>query len=128
MLTLVGLAMLVLSLVGFRRVSAVQARQLKPNDFALGESAAVPATVSLPNRNFMNLMEVPVLFYVVCLTFYITGKVDTAALVLAWLFVVARAGHSAVHLLYNNVWHRLLFFATGNLLVFALWGHLLLKL
>src|SRR4051812_40915259 len=82
MLTLVGLAMMILGMTGFRRVAAVRARQVKPHDFALGESAAVPPTVALPNRNFMNLMEVPVLFYVVCLTYYVTQRVDTLALVL----------------------------------------------
>lgn len=128
MLALVGLAMTILSMVGYRRIAAVRARRIRPDDFALGESAAVPAAVTLPNRNFMNLMEVPVLFYVVCLTFYVTQRVDTAALALAWLFVAARAAHSAVHIGYNNVLHRLLFFAAGNLIVFLLWLHLLLRL
>jgi hypothetical protein len=128
MLTLVGLAMTILAMVGMRRVVAVQARHVKPQDFALGESAAVPPAVALPNRNFMNLMEVPVLFYVVCLTYYVTQRVDTVALVLAWLFVAARGIHSVVHLTYNKVLHRLVCFATANFLLIVLWVHLLLKL
>lgn len=128
MLTLVGLALAILGLVGYRRVVAVRARHVKQHDFALGESAAVPPAVALPNRNFMNLMEVPVLFYVVCLTYYVTQRVDATALVLAWLFVGARAAHSFVHLTYNKVLHRLGFFATANFLLIFLWVHLLLSL
>lgn len=124
MLTLVGLTMIVLAMVGLRRLGS----RLHPREFALGESAAVPPPVSLPNRNFMNLMEVPVLFYVVTLTYFVTQKADTAALVLAWLFVTARVAHSLVHLTYNHVMHRLGFFALGNFLLIFLWVHLLMRL
>jgi hypothetical protein len=61
-------------------------------DFRFGESPRVPAAVSLPNRNFMNLLELPMLFYVVGLALYATLRVDAAAVILAalWLrFAVA---------------------------------------
>ena len=35
-----------------------------PADFRLGESANVPENIKLVNRNYMNLLELPVLFYV----------------------------------------------------------------
>jgi len=94
---------------------------VKPRDFAFGESANVPGDVSLPNRNFMNLLEMPLLFYVVCVCFYITAKVDTTTLVLAWLYVALRAVHSAIHLTYNRVFHRLLAYAASAAVLFALW-------
>ncbi len=124
MLTLVGLTMTVLAMVGYRRLAS----RLQPKEFALGESAAVPPPVSLPNRNFMNLMEVPVLFYVVCITYYVTHHADAVALGLAWAFVAARFCHTLVHLLYNNVLHRLGFFALGNFILIALWVLLLTRL
>ena len=123
-LALVGWTLLVLSLIGFRRLTS----RLHPKEFALGESAAVPASVSLPNRNFMNLMEVPVLFYVVCIVFYVTQHVTGAAVTLAWVFVALRMGHTLVHLVYNNVMHRLAFFALGNFVLLALWVMLLMRL
>lgn len=128
MLTLVGWTMCILGLVAQRRFAAVGARQIRPKDFELGESAAVPPPVALPNRNYMNLLEVPVLFYVVCLTFYVTHQVTGLAVTLAWLFVALRMTHSLVHLSYNNVMHRLGFFAVANFTLIALWLHLLLKL
>ena len=81
----------------------------------------MPPEVTLPNRNLMNLLELPVLFYVVCLGFYVTGTATTLALVLAWAYVVLRVLHSAIHLTYNNVFHRLPVFAASNGVLVALW-------
>jgi len=124
MLALVGWTLMVLSMVGGRRLAS----RLHPREFALGESPAVPPAVRVPNRNFMNLLEVPVLFYVVSLTLYVTQQVTGIAVLLAWAFVAARVAHSGVHLTYNNVMHRLGFFATGNFILIGLWLYLLVKL
>lgn len=97
-------------------------------DFRLGESSNVPADVSLPNRNFTNLFEMPVLFYVACLILYVTNNVDSAGLTLGWLYVALRIAHSLVHLTYNNVFHRLAVFAASNLVLLVLWVRLVLVL
>ena len=68
----------VLLLVPIRRVRAVMQQRLTPKDFSHGESARVPPDVALPNRIFMNLLEVPVLFYVVAFMAYLTGLVNDA--------------------------------------------------
>lgn len=128
MLTLVGWTALVLLLVPYRRVRAALARQVGTHDFKYGESSNVPPSVSIPNRNYMNLLEHPVLFYVVCLTLYVTHTLDTTNLVLAWLYVGLRILHSVIHLSYNKVLHRLAAFATSNLIFVALWVRLLLAL
>jgi hypothetical protein len=124
MLALVGWTMTVLGLVAGRRLTS----RLHPREFKLGESAAVPPQVALPNRNLMNLLEIPVLFYVVALTFYVTQQVTPLAVGLAWAFVAFRIVHSGVHLTYNNVLHRLGFFASANFVLIALWIHLLVRL
>ena len=115
--------MLVLLLIPFVRVRAGRRREVKVGDFRYGESASVPPRVSIPNRNYMNLLEVPVLFYVACIVAFIAGGVTPAALGLAWAFVALRVVHSAIHLTYNNVIHRLAVFAAANVvLVFLLLG------
>jgi hypothetical protein len=111
----------VLSLVPLRRFRAGAEGKVSEKDFKFGESARVPGTVSIPNRNYMNLLELPVLFYVVCLMFYVTNWVDAPALWLAWTFVVLRVIHSLIHLTYNKVRHRLVPFAFANLAVLAMW-------
>ena len=120
-LALAALTILVLMFAAGKRFRAVGAGQIGPNDFALGESSNVPGHVALGNRNYMNLLELPILFYVVCLALYVTGNVDGLALNLAWAYVALRVIHSLVHLTYNNVLHRLGVFAISNFVLAAIW-------
>lgn len=117
-----ALTFLVLGLIPLARFRAVFARRVGPGDFKLGESAAVPGDVALPNRNYMNLLELPTLFFPICLMFFVTGRVTAAVLWLAWAFVILRVLHSLVHLTYNNVLHRLSVFAVSNFALAALWA------
>jgi len=118
---LVAWTFAILLLVPYARFRAARAGEVTARDFRYGESAAVPGPVSLPNRNLMNLLELPLLFYVGCIALYVTLNVDATALVLAWLYVALRVAHSLVHLTYNNVLHRLGVFATSNIVLLALW-------
>jgi hypothetical protein len=112
----------VLLQIPFRRFRAAFAGLVTPDDFKLGESPAVPGDVSIPNRNYMNLLELPVLFYVAALMFITAGRVDPLALDLAWAYVALRAMHSAIHLTYNNVIHRLSVFALSNAVLGVFWA------
>lgn len=115
------LTFVVLGFIPARRFRAAFAGRVKPDDFKFGESAAVPGDVSIPNRNYMNLLELPTLFYVAGLMYYVAGRLDQAALVVAWAYVALRAVHSAIHLSYNNVFHRLTAFALSNFVLLAFW-------
>ena len=119
---------LVALLIPITRFRAAFAKRVGPGDFRYGESAKVPGDVSLPNRNYMNLLELPVLFYAVCLALYATRKVDGLYLGLAWLFLAMRFAHSAVHLTYNNVMHRLVVFGCGVVTLLAMWLRFTLSL
>ncbi len=112
---------LVLLQIPIARFRAGARREIRTEDFKYGESASVPPYVSIPNRNYMNLLEVPVLFYVVCLLSYVTGGASPLMLAIAWAYVALRVVHSLIHLSYNNVMHRLTAFASSNLLLIALW-------
>jgi alanine-glyoxylate transaminase/serine-glyoxylate transaminase/serine-pyruvate transaminase len=111
----------VLMLVPRARFKVVRERRVRAADFALGESDNVPPEARLPNRNYMNLLELPVLFYVACIVLYVTAKADVVGLGLAWTFVALRIAHSAVHLTYNHVVHRLNVFALSTVVLLALW-------
>src|SRR5689334_10234584 len=104
----------VLLLIPIRRFRAGAAGQVTAEDFKLGESARVPAHVSLPNRAMMNLLELPMLFYVASLMFYVAGRVDATVLAVAWTYIALRLAHSAIQLTYNRVMHRLVPFALSN--------------
>jgi len=112
---------LVLLLIPFHRVRAGLRREIRTEDFRYGESATVPGYVSIPNRNYMNLLELPILFYVVCILFFVSGGTPALAINVAWIYVALRVIHSIIHLSYNNVMHRLTAFASSNVVLILLW-------
>jgi len=121
MFALASWTFLILLMIAITRIHAVLRGHIVADDFRLGESAAVPERVCLPNRNYMNLLELPMLFYVVCLLLYVTGQNSTATLTLAWVYVGLRVLHSLIHLTYNHVLHRLAAFALSNVTALAMW-------
>ena len=118
---LAALTFLVLLLIPVARFRSAWRREVTADDFKFGESVNVPGKVSIPNRNFMNLLELPVLFHVACLTLYVTKTADQASLFLAWSYVALRAIHSLIHLTYNKVFHRLSVYAASNAVLIILW-------
>ena len=127
-IALAVLTFIVLLLIPYQRAKALILKQMVIDDLKFGESKNVPVGVSIPNRNYMNLLELPILFYVVCLTMFVTHTVTSVAVGLAWGYVASRAVHSLVHLTYNKVWHRLAAFVSSNFFLLALWGLLTLNL
>ena len=128
MIAIAGLTFLVLLRIPVVRIRAAFAGRVSTEDFKLGESPKVPSDVSIPNRNYMNLLELPTLFYPVCLALLALNKVESLDLVLAWVYVALRTTHSIVHLTYNHVVHRLLVFATSNVVLSVMWIRLWLAL
>ncbi|MVF12244.1 hypothetical protein FT643_08805 [Ketobacter sp. MCCC 1A13808] len=120
-LALVGLTLIVLLQIPYRRFKAAFEGKITAKDFELGESNRVPEYVSLANRNYMNLLELPIVFYFACTLYYLLEAVDIKVLVLAWVYVILRLLHSLIHLSYNNVIHRLIAFALSNLVLACMW-------
>lgn len=118
---LVGLTFAVLLLIPYKRFKAGRIGRVTIDDFKFGESSNVPTDVTIPNRNLMNLLEMPVLFYVACLTVYVTKNIDAVLLLLAWLYFALRVAHSIVHLTYNRVFHRLSLYAASNVILAIIW-------
>lgn len=112
---------IVLLLIPVARVRAGRRKEIVVEDFKYGESPSVPSHVSIPNRNLMNLLELPVLFYIVCLLLYVTAGVSLLAVSLAWGYVAVRIVHSAIHLTSNNLIHRLTAFAISNTVLVVIW-------
>lgn len=131
LLPLVGLAALtalVQILIPIARVHSMRRGEVTLEDFSLGESNRVPARVSIPNRNYMNLLEFPVLLYPACLLAYVATDVSELMVTVAWMFVGLRAVHSAIHLTYNRVSHRVVAFGLSNLTMLTLWVLVALQL
>lgn len=118
---LAGWTAVVQGLIPFARVQAARRGEVVVDDFKFGEAARVPVAVSIPNRNYMNLLEFPVLFYVVCLMLYTAQGASILLVNLAWAYVILRVLHSAIHLTYNRVTHRIAAFALSNFVLVTLW-------
>jgi hypothetical protein len=123
---LVALTFVIALLLVRARFKAAYRGQVNPGDFRYGESPRVPPEARLPSRNLVNLLEMPVLFYVACVILYVIGAVDKAGLALAWAYVACRALHSLIHLTYNNVFHRLAAFAASAVVLLIIWIRLVL--
>jgi hypothetical protein len=121
MFALAAWTVLVLLLIPLVRVRSALQREIVPDDFKYGESSSVPPRVSLPNRNYMNLLELPMLFYIVCLLLYVTAARSPLAVDVAWIYVALRVIHSVIHLSYNHVIHRLTAFSLSNAALVFLW-------
>ena len=66
----------------------------------LPESAA--QITKQADRNLINLFEFPILFYLICVVLYVSGKVDDYFLLLAYWFVGFRVAHSIYHIFING--------------------------
>jgi hypothetical protein len=96
------------------RVAAVKdkkidVRYFKTYDF--GENP--PALMTQAGRNFTNLFEVPTIFYMVCVFALITHSVDTMMIVAAWVYVILRCAHSAIHLTTNKIATRMMIYGVS---------------
>src|SRR5262249_36030793 len=111
----------VLVYTGYKRFHAGFAGRVRAGDFRYGETANVPPDVVVANRNLMNLLEAPVLFYVLCLSLYVTGHVTAVTLSLAWVYVGLRLVHTAIHLAYNRILFRFGAFAASCAVLAVMW-------
>ena len=80
-----------------------------------------PEWVERPARTFMNLLEIPVLFYLVCVLMLQTAQWDSVQVSLAWLFVGTRYLHAFVYIGFNHVPMRLAAYLMGCLTLGVMW-------
>jgi hypothetical protein len=77
--------------------------------------------VERPARTYMNLLELPVLFYVACLLMLTTGRFDAVQVSLAWIFVMTRYVHAFIYIGFNHVPLRFAAFLTGVFTLAVIW-------
>ena len=84
-------------------------------------SEAPSEWIERPARTFMNLLEVPVLFYVVCILMLVTRACDAAQVELAWVFVGTRVLHAILYIGINHVPSRLGSYVAGGVTLAVIW-------
>lgn len=121
------LVVVALTFFAFLRVAGARVRAAKEEDrdptyYRAFIGPPEPEYAIVAVRHYGNLFEVPVLFYVGCMTLFVLNGVTIWGLIFAWGYVAARLLQSFVHLTYNNPTHRGLSFVAGWLFVAALWA------
>lgn len=115
----VFLTLLVWVYMYIRRISFLISSKIPQVDLSVpGTLAQIsPPNVSNPSDNLKNLFEIPVLFYALLLYLFITKQVDTVYVNAAWVFVIFRALHSAVHCTFNLIMLRFYLYLFATLAV-----------
>ena len=106
------------------RIAQMKRERIHPQAVATSAQAAAKLTDSRAADNFRNLFELPVLFYLALTVAAVSGLVTTTTLALAWLFVLLRVAHSAIHCSYKKVMHRFQAYLAGGVVLWLLWGWL----
>lgn len=74
-----------------------------------------------PARTFNNLMQVPSLFYVICLLMLVMKEADNVQIVLAWAFVALRCVHAVIYMAVNWVPYRFATWVSSCIILGTLW-------
>jgi hypothetical protein len=112
-----------------RRISFLTRNKIAPVDMAVpGALAQIsPPAVANPSDNLKNLFEIPVIFYALALYLFAVSQVDVVYVAAAWIFVVFRFLHSAVHCTVNIVMLRFYLYLGSTLAVWFIAGRAALQ-
>ena len=113
------LVYIVYVVMGRRRFVAVKSGEAKVGQFKTRSTEPVSSVTVA--ANLCNQFELPVLFYVLCLTLHVTNGVNYLTLALMWIFVLTRYFHAWVHLTSNNLRLRSRSFFLGATVLALAW-------
>lgn len=114
--------------IGVSRRKAVQQGEMDPRYYRAFSDGEEPPRLRILSRHGANLLEAPMLFYVVVLMIHVTGSSGAVFVGLAWAYVAIRLLHAFIHLGSNFVLHRFLVFGVSMLALLTMWVLLLVRL
>jgi len=103
------------------RFKAAKARELDAKFYKLYRGDGEPDYIRQISRNFTNLFETPVLFFVAIILTIVLKIESTPLLYIAWAYVVLRHLHSYVHCSTNKVINRFRIFVLSVVVLIAYW-------
>ena len=125
LLAQVLLTFIVMLRMYYQRLGEYHAKSIEPQsvpDRAHSHGVLVDSAAS--SDNFINLFEMPVLFYTALLLSMVLMVQDQFLVQLAWGYVALRFVHSLVHCSYNRVMHRFIAYVASCLLLLLIWARL----
>jgi hypothetical protein len=119
-----GLTLFLLFWMAKERVGAIRGGTVIRNETGVRPTWVGRAgTIS---NAFHNQLEMPMLFFVVTILAILTGSADYPMTALAWVYVILRIVHAAIHTTYNKIPHRFVAYLLSNLVLLAMWVKLAL--
>jgi hypothetical protein len=125
---LFALTITVLMRLRSMRFAAVRNREVTVGFYRAFQDAVEPEPLRVISRHFVNLFEMPVLFYVGVIMTYVTHNVNGFLVGCAWAYVALRYAHSFVHLTSNNVPVRVAVYFASAAVLLVMWATLLVQL
>jgi hypothetical protein len=103
-----------------RTVPLLQRGEVRPHDVDLRQ-LNWPRAIQQINNSYTSQFEQPLLFYVLTILAIISKHADLLFVVMAWIFVVLRLAHMAVHVTSNNVNLRGPIFGIAAIVLALMW-------
>lgn len=104
------------------RLQFTRRGRIKPSYFKTYQRGDEPEASAKLARNFINLLEVPTIFYTVCLLAMLTGASSVLMNVLAWLYVIFRVAHTFVHTGANKLKPRIAAYFGSWIVLMLMWA------
>ena len=125
---LFALTLFVALRLGYLRYTAVAKREVDLRYFKSYDSFDEPERLRITSRHLINLLEMPMLFYIICILAFVTNQSSALLVSLAWGYVAARLVHSYIHLGANVVLWRFRVFGLSILILAAMWLIMLINI
>ena len=122
------LVSLVLLRMRSQRFAAVRQREVPVEYYRAFQDATEPEPLRVIARHFINLFEMPVLFYVTAVMIYVTRQTTPWLVGCAWLYVALRYVHTWIHLGRNDVIARFSAYFGSFAVLVVMWVTLLVQL
>jgi hypothetical protein len=104
------------------RIREMKLKRINPQTLNVRTRAQELLTDSAgPANNFMNLLEMPVLFYLAVVVSLLLLVQDSVLVILSWTYVFMRIAHSLIQCTYNRVMHRFLVYFASCLVLLLIW-------
>jgi hypothetical protein len=110
----------VLLVLAGRRLFAIKKGQYPLSYFKIYQKKIgdiFPEKAEQASRHYINLFELPMLFFFWIVLVIITSRISSSMINLAWAYVIIRNLHSIEHLTFNNVNRRFVFFFLSNIIL-----------
>lgn len=123
MLAQMGLAFVIVLMLGPARIVAIRRKQVKRSEDG---KPIFPKWATQVSDCFINQFQVPTLFYVAgLLTLWLHAETERTVW-LAWIFFVLRLAHAAVFMTVNTILVRFSLFLASTVVAISMWLPILL--